>query len=131
MPSADQPGDPRDAELWTRLQQILNDGQAVTLVHESHWLSAPDLAQQAVRDTVRLIGRLADDIAHALLPPEAPVADGSARAVARSLVELCRTFVHHWSPHPTATVRRLREFNRDLEMVINLLDSCRDGRSPP
>jgi hypothetical protein len=129
--SADQPVDPHDAEMWMRLQQILNDGQVSALALESRWLSAPDFAQEAVRNTVQLMDQLADGLAEALVPPEARVQDGSARAVARSLVGLCRTFVQHWSSHPTVTVGRLREFNQDLELVIDLLDSCRDGQSPP
>jgi hypothetical protein len=112
-----------DRELWLRLRAVLVDRPAMTAVAEPGAADLPaDADRVCVPRTVRQVDRLADKVSLALLPPWEPVYPGTAPAVARWLVGLCRSFVRNWSPHPAPTGARLREFHRDVACLVSILD---------
>jgi hypothetical protein len=130
MAWTDQRGEPRDDELWTRLQGVLHTRPHVKPVPHPTGGRTPHDARDAAAQAMREIDLLAQRISQALMLPDAPMRDGSAGAVGRSLVRLCRAFVQHWSTHPILTTSRAHDFNQDLGLVSACLDSCTDGWSP-
>ncbi|GDY28459.1 hypothetical protein [Gandjariella thermophila] len=112
-----------DRDLWLRLRAVLVDSPAMTVAPESGGAEAPrETDRVCVPRTVRQIDRLADKVSLALLPPWEPVYPGTAPAVARWLVGVCRSFVQNWSCHPAPTGARLREFHRDVACLVSILD---------
>jgi hypothetical protein len=110
-------GSPTDRALWERLRALLTS-RAREADDEP---SASDFRPPA--RAVHEIDELAAEITAALAAADAPAGPGTARAVAASVVQLCRAFTQAWSAQPPLTPAQHREFDRDLTVVQTILDS--------
>jgi hypothetical protein len=111
-----------DRDLWLRLRDVLADRPAMAAAPAAGRNDPRDTDRVCVPRTVRLVDRLADQVTLALLPPWEPVYPGTAPAVARWLVGVCRSFVRNWSAHPAPSGARLIEFHRDVACLASILD---------
>jgi hypothetical protein len=118
----DHPGTTGDREAWARLDTLLSECPVLTKVSEQGF-GGTHVTRAATAHRVRQVDEFAGRVRQELLPPWAPVHPGSARAVARSVVGVCRAFVLEWSSQPAPTATRLHDFNRDLDIVATMFDA--------
>lgn len=109
-----------DRELWMRLHAVLAGRPEFGAEEPAGSNTAPTGGPRMVRQ----IDLLADHLSMALLPPWEPVPPGTARDVARWVEGVCRSFVRYWSPYPAPTNARLREFQRDVQCLMSILDGA-------
>ncbi|GDY32645.1 hypothetical protein [Gandjariella thermophila] len=105
-----------DRSLWVRLHAVLANHPVVTA-----GLDTSAAGHGAPQHAVRQIDRLADHLRLAMLPGEQPAQPGTARAVARWLVDICGAFVRAWSRRPASTPAERRQFDQDLECLVAIL----------
>jgi hypothetical protein len=120
-------GAQHDRELWLVLGALLADRPALDPVTEPTDPDTFRAAERSIAETIRQLDRFADEVAEALLSSAVPAHAGSARAIANSVVRLCRAFSHHWAHRGGLTATHVAEFNRDIDLVAVMLGAIPTG----
>ncbi|GDY31727.1 hypothetical protein GTS_33600 [Gandjariella thermophila] len=118
-----------DREIWR--------GLAVFVAH--HPVLAPTvrpidaetlgLARGWMAHTVRELRAFADAL-EARASQGDPATPGSAKAVALSVVMMCRAFIRNWADARWSTPAQVLDFNRDVDMLRRMLDGLASRELP-
>lgn len=112
------PVEVHDRTLWAWLSALVAHRPALTTVNAAVDGDGRAAQRAEIASTARAAEQFAKKLSTQLLLTDAPEGAGSARAVAASVVRLCRTSAQGWSQHPS-----LAEFNRE----VMFLEACLDG----